>query len=86
MELDPLFNILRAYATLQPPKSIQKPEVPFSAAHDFLLQRLLLSPHFNDYPPSRQYQITFWKWAIEWLESLMSGEARYILRRPPETS
>ncbi|TBU52299.1 hypothetical protein BD310DRAFT_998891 [Dichomitus squalens] len=83
-----LFDVLRAYGTLQPPKGIEKPDVPFAAAHEFLLKHLLLNPHFDDYPPSRQYQIKFWKWAIEWLESLMSDEARGPLIRfctPPDS-
>ncbi|KAM5532252.1 hypothetical protein V8D89_014091 [Ganoderma adspersum] len=74
MQPDPLFNVLRAYATLQSPKAIERPGASFSTVHDFLLHHLLLKPHFVDYPPSKQYQITFWKWAIEWLEVLMSGE------------
>ena len=72
---DPLFNVLRAYATLQPPRSVRKPDVSFSRTHEFLLKDLLLNPHFQEYPPSRQYQLSFWKWAIDWLEELMSEEA-----------
>ncbi|KAI0800674.1 putative methyltransferase-domain-containing protein, partial [Fomes fomentarius] len=72
--LHPLLNVLRAYATLRPPKAIWRPEVSFSLAHDFFLDHLLLNPHFKQFPPSIQYQITFWKWAIEWLEGLMSEE------------
>lgn len=71
----PLLNVLRAYATLRPPKAIWRPEVSFSLAHDFFLDYLLLNPHFKQSPPSIQYQISFWKWAIEWLEGLMSEEA-----------
>ncbi|KAH9931996.1 uncharacterized protein BXZ73DRAFT_89957 [Epithele typhae] len=48
MPQDPLFEILRAYATLKPTKAIHRP----------------------CYPPSRQYQRSFWKWAIDWLERL----------------
>ncbi len=83
MQPDPLFDVLRAYATLQPPRSIERPDASFSTIHDFLLHHLLLNPHFADYPPSRQYQIAFWKWSIEWLEGLMSGEACYLLHQPP---
>ena len=83
MQPDPLFNVLRAYTTLQSPKAIERPGASFSAVHGFLLHHLLLNPHFGDYPPSRQYQTTFWKWAIEWLEALMSGEACCYLPLPP---
>ncbi|KAI0699333.1 hypothetical protein C8T65DRAFT_659522 [Cerioporus squamosus] len=74
MTSDPLFDILRSYATLRPPKLIQKPSVSFQSAHDFLLNHLLLNPHLQEFPPSTQYQLSFWKWAIDWLEQLMSGE------------
>ena len=72
---DPLLDVLRAYATLRPARLIIKPDASFVLAHDFLLNRLLLNPHFEQYPPSTQYQISFWKWAIDWLEELMSEEA-----------
>ncbi|KAH9897817.1 putative methyltransferase-domain-containing protein [Cubamyces lactineus] len=72
---DPLFQVLRAYATLQPPKSIQLPvDLPFDVVHDFLLERILLNRHFQEYPPSKQYQGLFWKWAIDRLELLLSEE------------
>ncbi|TFK86583.1 hypothetical protein K466DRAFT_492516 [Polyporus arcularius HHB13444] len=76
---DPMFHILRSYATLRTPRSIQEPSVSFKPAHDFLLYHLLLNPHFQEFPPSTQYQLSFWKWAISWLEELMSGEACKIL-------
>lgn len=72
---DPLFDILRIYATLQSPKLILTPDVPFESAHVFLLDHVLLNRHFGEYPPSKQYQLTFWKWAIGWLERLASDEA-----------
>ncbi|KAI0360982.1 hypothetical protein OH77DRAFT_1492137 [Trametes cingulata] len=53
---EPLFDVLRAYATLRPPKSIERVELPFSTAHVFLLEHILLNRHFQDYPPSKQYQ------------------------------
>ena len=75
MQRDPLFHVLRAYAILQPPRSISKPNTSFSILHDFVLHHILHNPHFQQYPPSKQYQLSFWKWAIEWLESLISEEA-----------
>ncbi|KAI0828913.1 hypothetical protein BC628DRAFT_1361283, partial [Trametes gibbosa] len=71
---DPLFDVLRAYATLQPPKSIQKQDVSFILLHDFLGVHILHNQHFEAFPPSKQYQILFWKWAINWLEELVSDE------------
>ncbi|KAI0363050.1 hypothetical protein BV20DRAFT_1040100 [Pilatotrama ljubarskyi] len=77
---DPLFDVVRAYATLRAPQSIGRVDIPFGIVHEFMLHRILLNPHFQKYPPSKQYQATFWKWAIEWLERLASDEARHILR------
>ena len=71
----PLFDVLRAYATLKSPRHIQKPDVSFASAHQFLLEKVLLNAHFKEYPPSTQYQLSFWKWAIDWLENLIDGEA-----------
>ncbi|EIW63925.1 uncharacterized protein TRAVEDRAFT_111741 [Trametes versicolor FP-101664 SS1] len=76
---DPLFDVLRAYATLQSPKTIMRISVPFGVLHGFLLNHILLNPHLREFPPSKRYQVSFWKWAIDWLEQLASDEARYIL-------
>ncbi|GLB43496.1 putative lysine methyltransferase [Lyophyllum shimeji] len=38
--------------------------------HAFFLEHILLNPHFLQYPPSDQYQKTFWKWAIYHLENM----------------
>lgn len=75
---DPLFDILRAYATLQSPKAMKRISAPFGVLHDFLLNHILLNAHLREFPPSKQYQVSFWKWAIDWLEQLASDEARYI--------
>lgn len=73
-----LFDILRAYSCLVPPKLISFPEkVDFTVLHDFLLDSLLLAsnlPHLQAYPPSDQYQFSFWKWAIKNLEELAAAE------------
>ncbi|KAI0640005.1 hypothetical protein C8Q77DRAFT_1084036 [Trametes polyzona] len=74
MDLGPLFDVLRAYATLQAPKSIAKKDAPFETLHSFLLDRILLNPHFDQFSPAKQYAVSFWKWAISWLEELASGE------------
>lgn len=65
-----LFALKRAYAALRPPAQIECPgHLRFSAVHEFFLQSILLDPHLQQYPPSRQYQTVFWKWAIAYLES-----------------
>ncbi|KAF4604780.1 hypothetical protein EYR40_003562 [Pleurotus pulmonarius] len=65
-----LFALKRAYAALRPPAQIKFPaHLCFSAVHEFLLRSILLDPHLQQYPPSRQYQTVFWKWAIAYLES-----------------
>ncbi|KAL1951104.1 hypothetical protein VTO73DRAFT_253 [Trametes versicolor] len=76
---DPLFDVLRAYATLQSPKTIMRISVPFGVLHGFLLNHILLNPHLREFPPSKRYQVSFWKWAIDWLEQLASDEARRSL-------
>ena len=75
MVSDPLVDILRSYATLKSPKLLQKPTVAFQSAHNFLIDHVLLNPHFQEFPPSSQYQLSFWKWAIDWLEDMMTEEA-----------
>ncbi|KAG6830344.1 hypothetical protein H0H92_001137 [Tricholoma furcatifolium] len=77
MSLEPeLFDILRAYASLAPLKGIKFPEdLGFDAIHTFLVDHILLNPHFLQYPPSEQYQSTFWKWAIHRLEKTTNDEA-----------
>ncbi|KAJ2984488.1 hypothetical protein NUW54_g10491 [Trametes sanguinea] len=76
---EPLFDVLRAYAALLPPRSIELADVAFGTLHGFLLSHILLNPHFRDFPPSTQYQLLFWKWAIDRLEQSASDpdQARY---------
>lgn len=73
-----LFALLKAFASLQAPKSLVWPEnISVATIHDFLLHSILLNPHFTSYPPSAQHRKSFWKWAIENME-------REISRSPPE--
>lgn len=73
-----LFALLKAFASLQAPKSLVWPEnISVATIHDFLLHSVLLNPHFTSYPPSAQHRKSFWKWAIENME-------REISRSPPE--
>ncbi|KZT73224.1 hypothetical protein DAEQUDRAFT_662533 [Daedalea quercina L-15889] len=72
---DALFTILQAYASLSHPKNL--PDLlhySFTDVHDFLLNWLLLHPHFRVYQPSGRYQVLFWKWAIQRLETLIQGQ------------
>ncbi|KAF7302573.1 hypothetical protein HMN09_00891800 [Mycena chlorophos] len=43
-------------------------QLPPELVHDFVLNHLLLDPHLAAYPPSEQYQKTFWKWMVQNLE------------------
>ena len=72
---DPLFAILQGYASLIATRFL--PDISntsFDEAHDFLLNWLLLNPQFQAYPPSKQYQASFWKWAIGKLEELLASQ------------
>lgn len=73
----PLVEILRGYATLAHPRCLKFPvDLPFGQIHPFLLDAMLTSPYFTEYPPAQQYQQQFWKWAITKLESMPLDEAR----------
>ncbi|KAI0684765.1 putative methyltransferase-domain-containing protein [Cytidiella melzeri] len=66
-----LYEILRGYAVLCPPRHLRFPaDLAFAQVHDFFLSRLLLNPHFIEYPPSSEYQRVFWKWAVSNLEKM----------------
>jgi hypothetical protein len=68
--------LLRGYAALVPTNALRVPsQLPFVQVHDFLLGSILLDPHLQAYPPSKQYQRFFWKWAIDLLESMAVDEA-----------
>ncbi|KAJ3556707.1 hypothetical protein NM688_g1877 [Phlebia brevispora] len=70
-----LVNVLRGYAALAPTRSLSFPaELTFEVVHSFLLNDILLNPLFTTYPPSPQYQVVFWKWALNNLEKLIDSE------------
>lgn len=46
----------------------------FDIVHDFLMDDILLNPLFTMYPPSTQYQVVFWKWALNHLERMIDSE------------
>ncbi|KAJ7606813.1 hypothetical protein FB45DRAFT_1068225 [Roridomyces roridus] len=69
--LPELFEILRGYAALVPPKHLQFPtHLEAHVINTFLADRILTNPHFERYPPSKQYQKSFWKWTIDHLEKM----------------
>ncbi len=76
-----LFKILRGYSSLAPPKSLCVPShYSFTDIHEFFLSILLLNPHLHQYPPSRQYQKAFWKWAIQIMEDLLTEVCGTVAR------
>jgi hypothetical protein len=76
-----LFELLRKYASLISPKHLRFPSnLRAVTVHDFLINHVLLSAHFQAYPPSNQQQKAFWKWAIPHLEKQLETEARQFLR------
>lgn len=71
-----VFSILRGFYSLVPPHSMDFPaQLSASILHEFLLSTILFNQHFRQYPPSVQYQRTFWKRAIYHLEHMTPDEA-----------
>ncbi|KAF8204421.1 hypothetical protein K438DRAFT_1716134 [Mycena galopus ATCC 62051] len=67
--LPDLFPILRGYASLVSPNRLRFPtHLRTQVIHDFLVEHILLNVHFQKYPPSPEYQKSFWKWIISQLE------------------
>jgi hypothetical protein len=64
-------KLLQSFFALTPLSTLK---IPFKYSpteiNDFLVDNILLNSHFQRYPPSKQYQRRFWKWAIETLEQL----------------
>ncbi|KAJ7757469.1 hypothetical protein B0H16DRAFT_665219 [Mycena metata] len=70
-----LFKILRGYASLTAPIYLQFPaHLEAQIINDFLVDDVLLNLHFQQYPPSKQYQKSFWKWVIPHLEKKVQTE------------
>ncbi|KIM88688.1 hypothetical protein PILCRDRAFT_2883 [Piloderma croceum F 1598] len=80
-----LFDILLGYSALIIPRHMHFPfQLSFNDVHDFLVKTVLLGhdlPHLKAYPPSNEYQYTFWKWAIHGLEDMLADEACIIYNR-----
>ncbi|PPR06599.1 hypothetical protein CVT24_001784 [Panaeolus cyanescens] len=70
--MDPqLFILLQDFYSLKPTNKLNFPKgVSPTKINDFLLIDILFDSHFQQYPPSQQYQKQFWKWAIENLEQM----------------
>ncbi|KAL5519172.1 hypothetical protein ACEPAH_855 [Sanghuangporus vaninii] len=69
MSGDELFFILRAFASLSPIKYLAWPATtPVEEIQSFLIDHLISSDHFRLYPPSANYQKSFWKWVISRIE------------------
>lgn len=70
-------NLVQQYALLTPIAHLQSqsafPET-FNRVHDVLLNNILLDPHLRAYPPAPEYQLRFWKWAIQKLEDLVGDQ------------
>ncbi|KAJ7157089.1 hypothetical protein C8R46DRAFT_1165547 [Mycena filopes] len=70
-----LFQILRGYASLIPPNHLRFPvHLETRITNEFLVENILLNPHFQHYPPSKQYRRSFWKWIIPHLEKKLQTE------------
>ncbi|KAI9460476.1 hypothetical protein BJY52DRAFT_1168427, partial [Lactarius psammicola] len=70
-----LFSVLQAYSALKHPRLLSFPShLSFLQVHHFILSSILLDPHLLRYPPSHTYQLSFWKWVIEHLETLLRDE------------
>ena len=67
-------QLLHPFFALTPPSALKFPSnYSPTEINDFLVNSILRNPHFQQYPPSDQYQRRFWKWAIETLEQLARG-------------
>ncbi|KAF5392400.1 hypothetical protein D9757_002298 [Collybiopsis confluens] len=70
-----LFDLLQDYVSLTPARLIKFPShVPFPEINSGLVHHILLNPVFQTYPPSKQYQRSFWKFTISHLEILLLHE------------
>ncbi|KAK0481801.1 hypothetical protein IW261DRAFT_1102940 [Armillaria novae-zelandiae] len=81
-----LFTVLQEYAAIVPASRMQFPHfISKETFHEFLLQSIILDPHFSKFPPSKQYQKSFWKRVVQYLELDVEIDTR-ILSILTETS
>lgn len=72
---DFLSFLLLCYSALVPVKNLRFPSnISFNVAHGFLLKKVLLNPHLEQYPPSELYQHSFWKWVLVQLENMSRND------------
>ena len=71
--MDPqLFALQRDFFALVPTNKLKFPEdLSLSRLNSFFMEDILLDRHYQKYPAADQYQIGFWKWAIQHLEELV---------------
>jgi len=72
--------LVRAYARLTALGQLHLPSTPpgaFQSIHDVFLNEILLDPHLRAYPPAPEYQLKFWKWALQELEVLIGDEVSF---------
>lgn len=72
-----MYNLVPEYARLISPAHIHLPSPSpgaFFHLHNVLLSKILLDPHLRAYPPSPEYKLKFWKWAVQELESLIGDQ------------
>ena len=64
-----LFALLHGVSSLTPLNALRFPSRPSAVQiNNFLVNNVLLNQHFQQFPPSNQYQKRFWKWAITHLD------------------
>ncbi|TFK26675.1 hypothetical protein FA15DRAFT_637058 [Coprinopsis marcescibilis] len=66
---DHLFELTRQYASLSAQNTLIYGNISHTTIQDFLIKNIISSDHFSQYPPSTQYQKSFWKRVIVHLES-----------------
>lgn len=71
--------VLQGYCRLAKLSELSLPDsVGLEELQQFLVAQLLLDSHLQSYPPSQQYQKTFWKWYIIELEKKCLTEVSLV--------
>lgn len=64
-----LFAVLRQYSCLAPPNRFKFPrDIALGRLQEFLVEKILHNDLLTAYAPSTQYQKTFWRRVIDYLE------------------
>ena len=73
-------DLVAGFACNSPTKFLTFPlDHPAPGVQQFLLDHILLDPHFVDYPASKQYQTLFWKWVIKHLEDALTQDTEVVM-------